>query len=194
MFPEHDDQFFEFCGGSLAAGFFFDCAQDMQVKGLCKIIESIMECDQFPTGQNEDGTWYIDLSVNAIATKRINASEITIQGDVSIYPVIRIQNNSGGTTELLTDYGLEIVNNTTGCRIFLDYKTDPGEVVTIDLPNRRVVSSKNGNIAQHLSDDTILEDFVLELGTNEIEAINYNTNEDISVVMEYSNQYAMVVI
>ena len=159
--------------------------------------------DQFPTGQGEMTNeetgettvkWYIDLSVDAIATKRINTAEITIQGDIPIYPVIRIQNNSVATAGVLADYGIEVVNKTTGCRIFLDYEIAQGEVVTIDLPNRRVVSSKNGNITQHLSDDTILEDFVLELGTNEIEATNENTNEDISVVMEYSNQYAMVVI
>ena len=45
------DQFDQFGGGSLRAGFFFDSSENGQVEGFCQVAEAVMEGDQFPAGK-----------------------------------------------------------------------------------------------------------------------------------------------
>ena len=44
------DQFDQFRGGGLTAGFFFHGAQDLQTKAVSEVGETVVECDQFPAG------------------------------------------------------------------------------------------------------------------------------------------------
>lgn len=118
------------------------------------------------------------------------SSEVNINnlGHVKTEPIFYVYNISGGTGEA-SENGFEILNHTTGQHIRLNYSTIDNEIITIDLPGRKITSNKNGNLIQYISNDTFLSDFWLSVGANTIEAINNNPNEDINVVCEFTNQY-----
>ena len=139
----------------------------------------------------ENGEWFIELP--AVATERISKAHIYNRGDVKLYPKIIINNNSLSDIESET-YGVLIQNETTGAKIILNYDSQPNEIVTIDLPHRKIISNINGNITNMISDDTVLADFYLIEGGNILSTINLNSYEDISVLIEYNNNYAMAVI
>lgn len=121
-------------------------------------------------------------------SSRINRLTVINSGDVKAEPVFTIY-NSGGTSAAAESYGIEIENSTTGQSLLVERNTQPGEAITIDIPGRRVTSSIAGDITASISQDTFLSDFWLAEGANDIEAVNYNAGEDISVVMQYNNKY-----
>ena len=146
--------------------------------------------DKFPNIQNDDGTWSIQLP--AVATERIATTDIKNRGDVVIYPVITLYNQSGISPT--TDPSVLIENNTTGASITLEYTMTADETVTIDLPHRRITSSVNGDITKYISDDTVLSAFFLAVGTNNITALNNGSGTAMTMTMQYSNSYGAVVI
>lgn len=85
--------------------------------------------------------------------------------------------------------GISIQNLTTNQHIKLNTQTLLGEVIKIDIPRRKVISSLRGDVIKVISDDTFLSDFWLDVGNNIIKLTNFNTNEVISAVCEYTNKY-----
>ena len=138
---------------------------------------------------NENTEWYVQLPT--VATTRENKGVVINSGNVDVYPIITLQNNQG-VSVLTDDNYITVRNLTTGKAITINYLMITDEIVTVDLPNRRITSSINGNITNYISSDTVLGDFMLQLGENEIEI--ESTNNDIYAVIEYSNKYASVVI
>ena len=102
-------------------------------------------------------------------------------------PVFTVYNS--GVSTFAESYGIEIENHTTGQSLLIERHTQSGEAITIDIPARKITSSIAGDITASISQDTYLSDFWLAEGANDIEAVNYNAGEDISVVMEYDNKY-----
>ena len=121
-------------------------------------------------------------------SSRVNRLNVINSGDVQTEPVFTIY-NSGTASALAESYGIEIENHTTGQSLLIERHTQSGEVITIDIPARKITSSIAGDITASISQDTYLSDFWLSEGANDIEAVNYNAGEDISVVMEYDNKY-----
>ena len=144
--------------------------------------------DQLPN-LNENTEWYIQLP--AIATVRTNYTMVKNQGDIEIHPVITLKSNQE-ITLLSEDNYVVLRNLTTGKVLTLNYAMATNEVIKIDLPNRAITSNVNGDITNYISSDTVLGDFILQLGNNEIEI--ESTDNNIFAVIEYSNKYVSVVI
>ena len=87
-----------------------------------------------------------------------------------------------------------MINHTTGQQLVLERAAAAGEVVTIDIPNRQIVSSLDGDVTSVISQDTYLSDFWLDVGVNDVEAVSYATGERIGVVMTYYNQYVEAIL
>ena len=128
----------------------------------------------------------------AMLGRFVTETTIMNSGDRKCEPVIYIINNkvlncgSAG-------FGIEIRNKTNGSFLKLNTNTQPGEIITVDIPNRRIESNKKGNMLFCISDDTYLNSFVLEKGMNELSVINRNTNEKITVATEFSPRFAEAV-
>lgn len=120
-------------------------------------------------------------------SSRVNRLNVINSGDVQTEPVFTVYNS--GVSTFAESYGIEIENHTTGQSLLIERHTQSGEAITIDIPARKITSSIAGDITASISQDTYLSDFWLAEGANDIEAVNYNAGEDISVVMEYDNKY-----
>ncbi|MBE7022724.1 MAG: phage tail family protein [Ruminococcaceae bacterium] len=134
------------------------------------------------------------FTLPCIFTERINRRIVSNQGDFRTEPVFTIYNAPNEAALLAEAVGVELLNHTTGQRLMLEYAIGAGETVTVDIPNRRIVSSTAGNIVAVLSADSYLSDFYLVPGPNDLEAVNYNTGENISVSLSYDNLYIEAVI
>ncbi len=139
----------------------------------------------------EDGAWM--LSLPAVATVRIHRTGITNYGLINIYPILTINTNSISEVQSLSGSGLEIYNETTDKKIFLEYELKAEENVTVDLPRRKIISDLSGTITNCISDDTVLSDFYLQPGENIISVTNY-TSAEVSVSINYNNCYVSAVI
>ena len=145
--------------------------------------------DKFPNVL-ENGSWYVSLP--AVATERVNNAGITNKGAIKIYPIIEIYNNSIYTSG--SPVGLVVTNHSTGKSITIDRNMKANEKITIDLPHRKIISDIDGSIISFISDDTVLSEFYLDVGTNDIEIINKNTNQDTASIIRYNNNYEAAVI
>ena len=156
---------------------------------VCNIQQPVsMITDQLPN-VNENTEWYMQLP--AVATVRSNCTMVKNQGDIDIHPIITLKSNQG--ISLLSEDNYIILRNlTTSKALTINYAMGADEVVKIDLPNRAIISNVNGDITSYISSDTVLGDFILQLGNNEIEI--ESTNNDIFAIIEYSNKYISVVI
>lgn len=128
-----------------------------------------------------------------VVTLRYTEAILVNTGDVKTEPVFYIQNISGGSGAV-TDDGIEIINHTTGQSIKLLYSTAPGEEIIINVAERTVKGSVGGNLLNHLSPDTFLDSFWLEIGRNKVEVISHNEDEQINVVCEYISKYIEAVM
>lgn len=86
------------------------------------------------------------------------------KGDIAAEPQIRIVCSK----ELTGAQGIKIRNLTTGKEIGLSCTSREGEEITIDVENRKVYSSVDGNMLACLTDDTFLGDFIIAPGENHI--------------------------
>ncbi|MBQ7794728.1 MAG: phage tail family protein [Clostridia bacterium] len=146
--------------------------------------------DQLPN-LNENGEWFVQLP--AVATLRSSKASIFNRGNTEIYPKITLANNKE-TDALADEAGVILTNATTGKTIKLEYQIATGELVTLDLKKRKIISSLSGNIITSISDDTVLEDFYLAVGENILSIESLNTADDIFAMAYYSNQYVSVVV
>lgn len=139
--------------------------------------------DMFPTSY-EDGRGYITLP--AVATVRSSESVIVNSGDVPVHPKFTIIANGDMESIILE-------NRTTGAFIKVNYTIVNGEIITIDVKNREITSSIQGNILNKQSDDTIMADFFLAEGENDLLLAN-NTSNSIDVIIQFANQYKAVML
>lgn len=75
-----------------------------------------------------------------------------------------------------------------------DYLPENGDVVTVDVKNRTVVSQLNGDLINNLSDDSFLSKFILYPGENYITVTIKDITTDITVDCFYNNLYNEAVI
>jgi hypothetical protein len=111
-------------------------------------------------------------------------------GDCDIEPCIYIN----CPKKLQNSETVILTNNTTGARIVLAYAPKEGDRITLDIKNRKIMSSITGNLLSNLSDDTFLGDFVLVKGTNDLSVFVGNTELNYTVECQYSNSYYEAVI
>lgn len=162
---------------------------DPYFQDVCNTQQPISLVTNHLPNVNENTEWYVQLP--AIATTRESRGIVINSGNIEIYPVITLQSNQ--SVALLADNNYIILRNlTTQKTLTINYLMSAEEVVTVDLPSRSITSSINGNITNYISSDTVLGDFILQLGENEIEVDS--SNSEIFAVIEYSNKYTSVVI
>lgn len=129
-----------------------------------------------------------------VFTRRYTDADILITGDCDVLPVFRIYNTPKEIAAFADARGIEIKNETTGQVIGIDCTTVPGEVITVDVARREIISSVRGDIIADITDETFLDRFWLQKGKNHVSVTNYNTSEEISVVCAYENRYLEAIL
>ena len=121
-----------------------------------------------------------------IFTMRYNDLDILISGAAAVRPVFEL---IGGEGALGGDDGVKIENRTTGVSILVHLSPAEGEVVTIDTATGDIISSTQGDMIAALDLESFLSDFWLEPGHNQIVVTNYRSNDKLSAVCVYNNNY-----
>ncbi len=125
----------------------------------------------------------------AVFTKRTTSNSVVVDGDMPIYPIINIT-----ATSPSGNYGtFTIKNNTTGSFIVLNHQLKQNEKILVDVPNRKIISNTDGNITNQISDKTVLSDFVLEQGENNISVEKTNADDVFYAEITYKNLYISAV-
>lgn len=140
------------------------------------------------------------FTLPCVFTERTSCVCITNQGDKEVFPVLYIANGavqySGDLTGVAMgsgNSGIKIFNRTTGAFIHLKYTPKTDEQITVDLPHRKILLDANTNLTNFISDDTVLSNFYLAVGENNIEVINYATDTPISAILTFRNEYRTAV-
>ena len=148
-----------------------------------KVISLSSRTDLFPTSF-EGGLGYITLP--AIATKRTATITADNQGDVDVYPTVTVVAEEGSNLLLIS-------NLTTGKNITINKDITAGEKIVFDIGNRTINSDLSGSLLNYISNDTLMSEFVLQRGVNELIA----TNGELDLLtgsIAYKNQYKAVVL
>lgn len=112
--------------------------------------------------------------------------ELYYTGTAKTEPVITITVHS---TEEYPENGFYIENQTTGQKIQLDYIPTAGDVITLDIPNRKIYKHDGTDLLPQISDDTFLDGFTLMPGANILEVLQLNVNMDAYMECAYKNKY-----
>ncbi|MBQ2968665.1 MAG: hypothetical protein IJE10_11180 [Clostridia bacterium] len=139
----------------------------------------------------EDATYTFQLP--AVFTERRTTAEVELRGEKNVYPIIYVANGVADAAVLSLDSGIYLKNEITGAEIDFQYTPEIGEVVRIDLPNRRITNNKGDVLTNYISDSTVLSDFMLKPGKNTIYALNRNAGQDITVYLTYHSEYVSAV-
>lgn len=146
--------------------------------------EIAKKTDQWPNSVT-DGAF--EITIPSRATLCSNEASVYADGDIRAYPVIRIKKYKAGVSE----NNIALTNNTTGKSLVLNYGMAEKEGLTVNLPKRIIESSLKGDVTSCISDDTVLSDFYLLRGRNDI---SLSADEDIFAELNIKNQYMSVVI
>lgn len=119
-------------------------------------------------------------------TIRTSTGNVNNYGDVKVEPIIKIITGERTESELK---GITITNETTGKVLELEYAPVKDEEITIDIANRKITSSINGNITKHKSKETLLSEFTLAIGTNHLTFVSADINQPLESYTNYSNLY-----
>ena len=117
-------------------------------------------------------------------------ARIRTQGSIPIEPIITMyypKKLEGVESVVLT-------NETSGNSIKLNYQPQDDDLVTIDIRNRKITSSKTGNLINYLAEDTFLGDFLLERGVNVISVDAGDVTSGFTIQCKYNNLYNEAVI
>ena len=134
------------------------------------------------------------FTLPCVFTECVTRRNVVNRGDVKAEPVITLYNSYSEDAAVFSlRSGIHMMNHSTGQALVFLHTTVPGEIVTIDIPKRQIISSRSGDITGTLAEDSFLSDFWLETGVNDVEVINY-TDDDIRVLLTYNNQYIEAVL
>lgn len=103
-------------------------------------------------------------------------------GDVETEPEIVI--SKPAESDVINGDNVVIVNTTTGAEIHLEHTMQPGETITINIPSRTIESNISGNILTELSLDSVLSNFVLPAGRNNIRCDSSDVTLSVSCKFE----------
>lgn len=110
------------------------------------------------------------FTLPCVFSRRNMSATVINSGDVECEPVLTIFKPE--QSEVLESDTLIIKNEANGAVITLNHIMQPGETVTVDIPNRTIVSDSSGSILQEISDDTVLRSFVLLTGKNQVSCVS----------------------
>lgn len=126
-----------------------------------------------------------DAKFPLVLTERISDGNVENLGDVKLYPLIRITK----TVDSLGENTITITNHTTGKSLIFNKEMVLGEVIDIDIENRKVTSNVVGNVLKTLDRYHSLSDMWCDVGINDISVVVGGSNRGISVQFIYTNKY-----
>lgn len=106
-------------------------------------------------------------------------------GDLKIYPIITITKKD----DIIRDNEIVIENKTINNRIVINKTMAKDEVMTVDIKNRTIISSVEGNILGTLDLYSSLSDFWCDCGENEIVVLLGGDQTGIEINVSYYNEY-----
>lgn len=129
------------------------------------------------------------LSKNSILPQvfstRTSECIVNNTGDLKIYPIITITKKD----DIIRDNEIVIENKTINNRIVINKTLAKDEVVTVDIKNRTITSSIEGNILGTLDLYSSLSDFWCDCGENEIVVLLGGDQTGIEINVSYFNEY-----
>jgi len=137
-----------------------------------------------------------NFSLPCMFTQRINRCLVVNDGCVASEPIITVvcaEAEASPNSESKND-GILIINHSTGQKIRLLCEGVSGETVTINIPERKIISDLQGELTSHLSSDSFLGAFILQSGENDIEIVNLNARKSVVVTMTFDNRYVEAVV
>ncbi len=120
-----------------------------------------------------------------IFSKRISSGFVYNSGDLKIYPVITITKND----DIIRDNQIIIENMSNKNSITINKSMVKDETVTVDIKNRTITSSIEGNILGTLDLYSSLSDFWCDCGENLINVLLGGEQSGIEIQIDYYNEY-----
>lgn len=121
----------------------------------------------------------------AVLSRRTSSCTLENNGDLTIYPVITITKKN----DIVRDNEILIENKTTGKKILLNKTMSLGEVIVVDIKNRRITSSIEGNILGTLNIYSSLSDFFCDVGENLINVSVNGEQTGVEIMISHFNEY-----
>ena len=121
----------------------------------------------------------------AVLSKRTSSCTLENNGDLTIYPVITITKND----DVIRNNEILIENETTGKKILLEKTMSCGEVIVVDIRNRKITSSIEGNVLGTLSIYSSLSDFFCDVGENFINVSVNGEQTGVEIMISHFNEY-----
>ena len=120
-----------------------------------------------------------------IFSRRISSGIVYNSGDLKIYPVITITKND----DIIRDNQIIIENSSNKNSITLNKSMIKDETITVDIKNRTITSSIDGNILGTLDLYSSLSDFWCDCGENLINVLLGGEQSGIEIQIGYYNEY-----
>ena len=120
-----------------------------------------------------------------VFSTRTSGCVVNNDGDLKIYPVIKITKKD----DIVRDNEIVIENKTINNKIVLNKAMTKDEVITVDIKNRTITSSIEGNILGTLDLYSSLSDFWCECGMNDINVLLDGAQTGIEIEVSYFNEY-----
>ena len=112
-------------------------------------------------------------------------NNVVNRGNVATEPVFEISSALGAQCP----YGICIKNLHTGRSITVNTDVGEKELITLDVKNRKVISSQRGNILSCLNDFAELADFTVDTGVAAVEVSAKEISGELQVVCKHTNNY-----
>ena len=135
---------------------------------------------------NREGLIKTPFVLGCEFSKRHTENNVINSGDVAIEPVFEITSEKG----IVCPDGITIKNKTNGNFITIDTEIMAGETITVDIKNRKIMSSVRGNIISCIRKETSLSRFLLDTGISLVEIAAPGATGELSGVVKYRNNYA----
>lgn len=124
-----------------------------------------------------------------VLSERISKGDVNNSGDLRLYPVITIKKQA----DFDTQNTITISNFTTGKSIELNKKLIKDEEIVVNIFDRTITSSVDGNIMGTLSLYSSLSDMWCDCGENILSVTLGGTQKGIEVWVTYHNEYLQVI-
>ncbi len=136
------------------------------------------------------------FTLPCIFTERISQKVAVNKGNVRTEPIFILYHSGQEPLQVAEEEPDSIIirNHQTGQKIELLYTLHPGEEVTIDIPDRRILSNLSGDITAYLSLDSYMSNFWLEPGGNLLEGSSKNGWSSTDILLLFNHRYLEAVI
>ncbi len=126
-----------------------------------------------------------DFSLPAVFTERLTEADIINSGQTASEPIIKVECTKQG----VYSGGITLYNSKNNRSLTLGINLLLGEIITLDVKNREISSNLRANCFGVLSDSSVLSEFVIEKGINNISLTNKNNGETVKASIYFDNLY-----